>query len=325
MYDRLVAYKERTGSIHIDYKDDENASMRRWWYGQQALIRGEAQKLEEEAGADLKEGEAVVLPPILEEKAKLLEQLDANVRGGPKGVHHPSRFDEMLERYLAYKSANGGNEVPVQSTDPALSELGRWSNRQRQEYAKLRDGATDSKLSARNLTRLNDAGFSFKPKNRPRVSFEERLEQLKTFKLENGHLNVPSRHPVIGEFVRQKRKEYNKFVAGKETNSLIETQMRDLVALGFVFETGKRWTPPPGPNKSWDVRYEELLEFRHGHGHCLVPKSYPGLGQWVKQQRSHYTNLKKGKPSRLTPDRVVRLTDAGFIWDATSRRGESYP
>ena len=37
--------------------------------------------------------------------------------------------------------------------------------------------------------------------------------------------------------------------------------------------------------------------------------------------RMYYKKLKQGKKSPLTAERVLKLADAGFVFDATKRRG----
>eukprot|EP00566_Odontella_aurita_P012373 CAMPEP_0113596664 /NCGR_PEP_ID=MMETSP0015_2-20120614/40476_1 /TAXON_ID=2838 /ORGANISM="Odontella" /LENGTH=486 /DNA_ID=CAMNT_0000504233 /DNA_START=45 /DNA_END=1505 /DNA_ORIENTATION=+ /assembly_acc=CAM_ASM_000160 len=355
MYERLKAHKEMTGSLRIsvDGKDEERTKLRSWWYAQQSKIRSEIKKLEDEheesgdtaAAGEKKEAKLhpiveekargdtaaagekkeAKLHPIVEEKARLLEVLDPNVRGGGAqvSVNHPSRFDEMLEHFRLYKIEHG-RDVPFSSNKEGVSDLCKWCKRLREEYDKLKEGNESSMLTAFNMQRLTEAGFNFNHKNKPRVSFEDRLAQLRAFKAEHGHLYVPSRHSVLGEFVRQKRKEYNKFVEGVGTSKIIERQIQDLVALEFVFDAGRKYTPPTEPNKPWEERYKELVEYKALHGHCAVPKSYPGLGQWVKQQRYHYNAFKKGKANRMTPERCIRLTDIGFIWDASGKQPDNF-
>ena len=38
--------------------------------------------------------------------------------------------------------------------------------------------------------------------------------------------------------------------------------------------------------KPWDGRYNDLVEFKKGNGHTIVPQHYPELGNWVHQQES---------------------------------------
>ena len=63
----------------------------------------------------------------------------------------------------------------------------------------------------------------------------------------------------------------------------------------------------------WKQRYQELAEYKKGHGHCNVSKGsiqeYKQLGAWVKTQRSEYS---KG---RMPQDRMKQLNDIGFDWD----------
>lgn len=63
----------------------------------------------------------------------------------------------------------------------------------------------------------------------------------------------------------------------------------------------------------------ELHEYKEKFGDCLVPHRYepnPALGNWVNKQRQLYSKFQKGEPSSMTDDRVVQLTNLGFVWDA---------
>ena len=68
--------------------------------------------------------------------------------------------------------------------------------------------------------------------------------------------------------------------------------------------------------------YQELVEYRQHHGHCLVPHAYhksPRLGRWVKRQRYQYTLMLEGDPTTtMTPTRVQALKHIGFVWDPQS-------
>jgi hypothetical protein len=47
---------------------------------------------------------------------------------------------------------------------------------------------------------------------------------------------------------------------------------------------------PPEP-VAWETRYEQLVHFQKGHGHCRVPVSSPGLGTWVSRMRIKYKDI----------------------------------
>eukprot|EP00980_Cylindrotheca_fusiformis_P015730 scaffold4547_cov103-Cylindrotheca_fusiformis.AAC.2 len=80
-------------------------------------------------------------------------------------------------------------------------------------------------------------------------------------------------------------------------------------------------TGQPTPNRHalhWEFRYERLLAFKEMTGHCLVPSDYHfdlELSRWVKRQRHQYKKLQEGKHSALTPYRVEKLQNVGFVWD----------
>lgn len=54
---------------------------------------------------------------------------------------------------------------------------------------------------------------------------------------------------------------------------------------------------------------------------CKVPQHYRenrALGKWVAKQREQYKLLQKGKHSFLTPLRIEKLNEAGFVWSIRS-------
>lgn len=54
---------------------------------------------------------------------------------------------------------------------------------------------------------------------------------------------------------------------------------------------------------------------------AVVPQHYPGLGRWVKQQRREFKLMKEGKRTTMSPEKVLKLADIGFVFDAQFRRG----
>eukprot|EP00980_Cylindrotheca_fusiformis_P019767 scaffold6927_cov93-Cylindrotheca_fusiformis.AAC.5 len=68
-------------------------------------------------------------------------------------------------------------------------------------------------------------------------------------------------------------------------------------------------------DQKWNQHYHELVAFREKHGHCRVPqKCEPkgSLSQWVKRQRYH----RKHKPEIISEERIRKLDEIGFVWDA---------
>jgi hypothetical protein len=75
----------------------------------------------------------------------------------------------------------------------------------------------------------------------------------------------------------------------------------------------------PGHLEQWNIRYQELVDFKHKFKHCLVPLQWPentGLAHWVKRQRHQYILKSEGKHSTLTEERELALENLGFIWNS---------
>ena len=71
-------------------------------------------------------------------------------------------------------------------------------------------------------------------------------------------------------------------------------------------------------NDAWMNMYRQLRSYRIINGDCKVPQrlaSNPKLGAWVRDQKSHYANLKFGKKGyKLPTEKVIKLERLGFFW-----------
>ena len=143
-------------------------------------------------------------------------------------------------------------------------------------------------------------------------AWNDRYEELKTFKQTHGHCMVPQKYadnPPLGTWVNKQWMEHNLLQDGKKT-SMTEDRYHKLKALGFVWAKRKGMT-------TWNTKYEEMLSYRRKHGDCLVPTKYLknlALGRWVSTQREQYRLLKEGKPTKMTPDKIALLESVGFVW-----------
>lgn len=75
--------------------------------------------------------------------------------------------------------------------------------------------------------------------------------------------------------------------------------------------------------EKWEENLNELREFRKANSHCNVPTGHPEnpqLATWVKCQRRQYKLFMQGKPSNMTPDRILRLEEVGFEWALRVKR-----
>jgi hypothetical protein len=81
--------------------------------------------------------------------------------------------------------------------------------------------------------------------------------------------------------------------------------------------------PPEDPDKpnrqheKWNVKFEELVEYKKKYGHCNVPARDPehkALATFVVDQRTMHRKLREGAPTSIFPERIRRLNALGFEW-----------
>lgn len=153
---------------------------------------------------------------------------------------------------------------------------------------------------------LKNIGFDFNRKEQIikswNLSWKQFIRQLKEFKKEHGHCNVPQNFS-------------NKWLAGKVLSvrqdyhygRLKNNRKIELDKLGFI------WQPQKDRQKSiWDKTFDALVLFQQKHGHCDVPQIYepnPWLGRRVNTIRSMFN---KG---RVPNETIMQLHKIGFFWD----------
>lgn len=65
-------------------------------------------------------------------------------------------------------------------------------------------------------------------------------------------------------------------------------------------------------------------EFKAVHGHTIVPQNSGSLGNWVRMQRVDAKKFKDGKKSAMTAEKILKLTQLDFCFDASARFNGSY-
>lgn len=146
------------------------------------------------------------------------------------------------------------------------------------------------------------------------MQWNERYQQLLSFKENHGHCNVPQKWKVnkqLGKWCSHQRMHYHHWLEGKYS-PLAEDRRLLLESIGFVRRKlpDKHWT-----QRSWDERYKQLLEYKARFGNTNVPKKWPEnrqLGIWVMNQRTQYQRWLMGKPTTLTTERRELLESIGF-------------
>ena len=70
----------------------------------------------------------------------------------------------------------------------------------------------------------------------------------------------------------------------------------------------------------WEVRFQQLVDYKRVHGNCNVPWMYkenPQLGRWVTHQRT--------KKETMSENRRNQLNSIGFVWSLKARRPKQQP
>lgn len=301
LFEQLKAYKKDHGNFTVTR---HGSTLGRWVSAQRLAYR------------KLKNGE-MISPIFNEEKIQKLVDIGFDFeckRGRKSGVEDASVWDEFYEEMKKFKEKHGHCIPPTQPSTP----LRRWMEKQRSEYKKIRAGE-ESCLTLLRIQRLNDIGFSFEAKCKPKT-WEERFEELVEFKAKFGHCKVPRLYNGLGKWVADQRQKYSKLLQGKKTN-MTQEKAQKLTDLGMVWVVFK--LPPKeerAERKPWAERFQELLAFQNEHGHTVVPQHFPVLGHWVHTQRVHYKLMKQGRKSLMTPEQAFQLADIGFTFEVMPRK-----
>lgn len=167
----------------------------------------------------------------------------------------------------------------------------------------------------------------------------QRYHELIEYRNENGDCNVPQKYPqnpalgiwyvmiaelpnCIGFFgsyllhyrVNKMRMEKKHYDEG-ERSVLCEEKISALDDIDF------QWAKRKG-DVLWEERFQDLKQFFEQKGHCRVPTKYKkdtSLGRWVSTQRKQYKEMKDGKKTLITAERIARLEALGFCWNLGER------
>jgi hypothetical protein len=199
------------------------------------------------------------------------------------------KWNKQYEKLVEFKRKNGHCVVP--STYQEDMALGIWVSTQRKTHAN-----NTIRPDRKNL--LDELGFVWKADKS--AAWNKQYEKLVEFKRKNGTCIVPRTYQEdlsLKWWVSKQRKTH-------ADNIMRRDRMGLLHELGFAWGGGNQ-------DKIWHKQYEQLVEFKQKHGHCLVPTGYQDdtpLALWVNTQRQLHNRNAMGL------DRKGRLDEIGFIW-----------
>lgn len=167
----------------------------------------------------------------------------------------------------------------------------------------------------------DDNNHRFKPFHEEKWSL--RYKELLEFHKQHGHAAVPHTYPPnpqLARWVKRQRRQYK--LRKDNRQSTMTTERLDMLAsVGFIWDSH---------DVNWREKLDTLISFRKENGHCNVPSNYTDkkLATWVKCQRRQYKLYWDGKPSAMSPERILELEKVGFEWEirsTVSRNGSSKP
>jgi len=197
--------------------------------------------------------------------------------------------------------------------------------------------------------KLESIGFQWTP-GTTKPSFEERLEECRDFRRENGHLDIPLAKPYLAtdpteyedkktrsfyQWAQRQRDEYRKYQQGAKS-SLDKYRVRKLDEMHFVWElktrgesVGRGGRPreygqgKPRNENRFDERIAQLRAIKEQYGSSYDLKTLKTAGfaentplyQWIKAQRKQYKALKNGQCSSLTVERLAKLESVDFNFE----------
>ncbi|CAB9497339.1 helicase [Seminavis robusta] len=305
-------------------------------------------------------GKLVQPKPKKMKRSVAIKQEKAEQHRQEKQSQDEKNFERMFRELVQYKQQHGTCHVP-KSLNNALSKwtiaVKNMYRRQRQQNQN-EDGTDDndennnrsagkkrapSVLTTARIQRLVELGFIFAMTEKsPYLKFPEWVERLKAFKEQHGHCRVPHdfpQDPGLSAWVHRQRNEYRKYTEqlelGEEVlaarpyaskyeakSTLTPERIATLNEMGFLWQVAKRTGSFFGTDrKSWDERFQELMEYKRVHGHTLVPQAYPKLGEWVKRQRRCYKFLQEGRKNpNITAEQAQRLKEIDFVFDVRKQQ-----
>jgi hypothetical protein len=228
-------------------------------------------------------------------------------------------FDERFKDLMSFKAKFGHCNVPqTKSSNNKYLSLGLWCGHVRMSCKSTKEGGIPrrNKVSKADMTLLENTGFEWNIYK----TFDDRFKDLKAFKAEFGHCNVPgtnssnNKHFSLGQWCGHVRMSYKSIKEGgiPKNNILSKADMKRLENAGFEWNI----------YKTFDDRFNDLMVFKAEFGHCNVPRSqsntnkHSSLGTWCRDMRISYKAIKEGGRLRckLSKADIKRLEKAGFEW-----------
>jgi len=151
-----------------------------------------------------------------------------------KRCHWSEKFEELTD----FQRRFGHCQVPNRWQENI--KLSQWVKRQRHQY-KIKKEGKNASLTDHKINALESLGFTWSVHE---DIWEERLEELQSYKEVHGHTNVPKnckRHPQLSTWVKYNRRHSKLYFAG-QSSSMTKDRFYKLTMLGFQWNPRKSKT-----------------------------------------------------------------------------------
>lgn len=151
-------------------------------------------------------------------------------------------WETWLKELQIYKEQHGNVDVPLKYK-PNMA-LGAFVSRQRTEYRKLKQGM-QSTLNDQRIQDLEAIGFNWSVRV-SRTPWEERLNELKKFKAEHGHTNVPStysKNQPLAYWVFKQRGQHRVYMDNLTRGEKVICHITP-ERIAMLDDIGFEWSPP---------------------------------------------------------------------------------
>ena len=204
---------------------------------------------------------------------------------------HLEQWGKALDSLKTFHEREGHCRVAHNHEEDGV-KLGHWVGTLRQKR---------KSLTPQQIKLLNSLNFIWNPRE---DRWDKAFEALQKFHKKTGTCDVPANFFVDGlnlkSWVNMQRSRKHR---------LTPERLRKLKSLGFIHAP---------LSAQWEKGFDALKVFREKEGHCFVGRATVIAGFKL----GHWVNIQRTNKMRLTPDRIKRLEDLGFSWDARTDQWE---
>jgi hypothetical protein len=240
----------------------------------------------------------------------------------------------------ATRNAAVGGEKMALLLQAAIDEVNSRSFGSHAIRHQHEESENDSTSSV-HLDAIQQTSGNKRKRTAPQKSFDDRFNDLMSFKAKYGHCNV-SQHgkdASLGKWCDNMRVSYTNIKNNqKPETKLSDEQIQRLSDAGFkwflrgfddhfndlmAFKAGFKWCLQQKERelsliKAFYDHFNDLMAFKAKYGHCDVSTrgEDASLGRWCSVVRGSYKKIQNNQnpKMKLSDEQIQRLNDAGFKW-----------